>query len=688
MKNIALACVLLISGAIADSSHNDRRESTILYGLMGITDYLHFNPKAIDDELSQAIFEDYIEILDDSKRFFLASEIKELSKYQKEIDNQIDAFNFEFFEESEKMTISAIERAKVLYESIINSEIKASGVVYETEGSKKEFAADLDALHKEWENLIQYTVIGKMYDLESDELAVEELQAKAVKKTKELMDDWFKRMSQVTHAERFERYMNTIMGQFDPHTSYFSPKDQETFEIQMSNKLEGIGAQLQQAGDFVKVLSIVPGGPAWKGEELEADDIIIAVQQLGAEPVDIAGMRLDDVIQMIRGDKGTTVILKVKRKGGILKQIQIVRDEIILEDALARSAVLSTEKSKTDIGYINLPLFYGTFEGGKSCAEDVDVEIEKLRKENVKGIILDLRYNRGGSLPDAIDMAGLFIEKGAIIQVSDNKGKVEVYKDENSNVSYDGPLIVLVNSVSASSSEIVAGALQDYKRAIIVGGPKTYGKGTVQGLFDLDRMLDVEDEIKPLGQVKLTTQKFFRVSGKSNQLTGIVPDIIIPDEFYAFDYGENEYEDALAYSEIDAMDFSQDIYIPKKVSELRAKSKNRIESDAKFQRIKEYSQLLADQDSETTVMLEYNKYATEIKEMAEKMEKFEDIFESSVEGMEARNTSADQEYIDEYEARQAKNVRFLETLVKDIQLKESLEILEDMIEVDRRIAQK
>jgi len=688
MKNFILTSALFLIGALINTTSADQREGTILYALMGVTDYLHFSPKAIDDELSVEIFDDYIKLLDESKRFFLQSEIDRLKQYKKEIDNQINDFDFEFFEVSEEMTIDAIARAKVIYEAIIEKEIPQGEGTYETDGNKKVFAGSLDELYVEWEQLIQYTIVGKMYDYDDDETTSEELRKKATMKTKELFDDWFTRMSKVTHADRFERYMNTIMGQFDPHSTYFSPKEQENFEMQMSNKLEGIGAQLLQDGDFVKVVSIVPGGPAWKGEELQSDDVIIEVQQLGAEPVDIAGMRLDDVIRMIRGDKGTTVILKVKRKGGITKSISIVRDEIILEDALAKSAVLSVENQVENIGYINLPLFYGTFEGGKSCAADVDQEIEKLRKEKVKGIILDLRYNRGGSLQDAIDMAGLFIEKGAIIQVSDNQGRTEVYKDENSNVSYDGPLIVLVNGVSASSSEIVAGALQDYKRAVVIGGPKTYGKGTVQGLFDLDRMIQDDNGMKPLGQVKLTTQKFFRVSGKSNQLQGIVPDVIIPDEFHAIDYGENEYEDALPYSEIESINYSQSVYVTKKVAELKSKSFERISTSDKFQRVKEYSKLLAEQDDDTQVSLDYANYELELDKSREKLEKFEDIFEEAAEGLIAKNASADQEYIDEFESRQVKNQRFLENLINDIQLRESLMVMKDMIAVDNRLAKK
>lgn len=690
IKNVLLAvCMFLISPFFNSSESYNERESMILYTLMGLTDYLHYSPKSINDDLSMEIFEDYVEVLDQSKRFLLKSEVDKLSLHKRDIDNQINAFELDFFEESNELMRGAITRAKSIYEKVIAAEINIDdSTTYETDGNKKEFSTNYEELYKEWEQLIQYTIIGKMYDLDSEDSDENEVKMEAVKRSKKLYDNWFERLEEVSRAERFDNYVNTIMTQFDPHSSYFSPKEQENFEIQMGNKLEGIGAQLAQDGDFVRVVSVVPGGPAWKGEELAEEDVIIAVQQLDGKEVDISGMRLDDVISMIRGDKGTTVILKVKRTGGITKTIEIVRDEIILEDALAKSAILGIDKEDAEIGYINLPLFYGVIDGGKSCAQDVESEIEKLKKDGVDGIILDLRYNRGGSLPDAIDMTGLFIEKGPVLQVSDNRDNVEVYEDENAHITYDGPLIVLVNSVSASSSEIVAGALQDYKRAVIVGGPKTYGKGTVQGLFDLDRMVKDKGDIKPLGQAKVTVQKFFRVSGKSNQLTGIKPDVIIPDEFYDYDYGEIDNEDALGYSEINSLDYTQNVYKVKKIEELIANSNSRVNSNNKFDSVKKYSSLLEEKKDDTQVYLDYEKYTEDIETVASKIETFEKAFEESTDDMVVKNTTSDLDYINEFDSRKMKNVRFLESLMEDIQLNESLYIMKDMIAVDKRLAQK
>lgn len=682
-------CLVFVSSFFQVDSSNYERESAILYTVMGISDYLHFSPKEIDDTFSEAIFDDYISLLDESKRFLLQSEINHLSTYIRDIDNQINDFDFEFFNKTCQVIDDAIDRAEGIYKEIIHKDISINEMVsYETDGAKKEHPSSIEALYQEWEDLIQYTVVGKMYDLSDSDKSKEELKNEAILKTMKLYDEWFERLHNISRNDRFDQYINIIMSQFDPHSSYFSPQEQENFEIQMGNKLEGIGAQLLQEGDFVKVMSIVPGGPAWKGQELQENDIIIEVQQENEKSIDIAGMRVEDVIRMIRGDKGSVVILKVKRTGGITKTIAIERDEIILEDALARSAIIGIENEVNRIGYIHLPLFYGTFDGGKSCAADVEKEIAKLNKDGVNGIILDLRYNRGGSLPDAIDMTGLFIEKGPVLQVTDNRGEKEIYKDENKNVAYDGPLIVLVNGVSASSSEIVAGALQDYDRAVIVGGPKTYGKGTVQGLFDLDRMIEGDHSIKPLGQVKLTVQKFFRVSGESNQLKGIIPDIIVPDEFYSIEYGESDNEDALSYSKIKPLSYNQNVYKTKKIDILKSNSQVRVEDNPNFTRLKEYSQFISGQEDKTQVYLDFDMYKNELDDMSKKMDRFDSIFEDKIEDMYAQITSSDESYVNEFTTRKIKSDRFLNSLLSDIQLNESLLIMQDMLDFDKRLVQK
>lgn len=678
--------------AILDESV-DRRESTILYSLMGIIDYLHFKPKKVNDSFSKEVVKDYLENIDGAKRFLIQEEVDLLLQYNKEIDDEIDRFSFNFFDISVDLMDKSIDRAEQLYKSVMQDDFDLNvNERFEMEGKKKAYAQSEEELEDEWRKFLKYNILSKMESYIDDEkmqdLTEAEKYSKAKESVQKLFDDWFKRLQKSRRADRFDDYINTILTQYDPHSYYFSPKEKENFDIKMGNKLEGIGAQLQQADDYVRVYSIVPGGPAWKKGELEVDDLIVAVTQDGEETVDITGMRLDDVIRMIRGDKGTVVNLRLKKKDGTYENISILRDEIILDDAAAKSAILESEANDEKIGYIHLPLFYSTFDDGNSCSKDIEEELEKLNEENVDGVILDLRYNGGGSLPDVISMAGLFIEEGPILQVKGRDKKPQVHSDEDRSVTYDGPLIVLVNEVSASSSEILVGALQDYGRAVIVGGERTFGKATVQGLYDLDRMISKEDEIKPLGQVKLTTQKFYRIDGTSNQLDGVIPDVIIPDQFSFTEYGEQELEGALSNSKIAPLEYSQNVYKVKNLDVLQKKSTERLAQDPNFKKVNSYGNLLTNLDKETSVSLSFEQFI-EDREVREKMlEPYNDLFEDDVDGFTVRNIEADMEYINQEESRKDKNQNFIEGLQKDFYLLETLSIMHDMLSMDKGIANK
>ena len=301
------------------------------------------------------------------------------------------------------------------------------------------------------------------------------------------------------------------------HTGYFEPIDRENFNIGMSGKLKGIGARLTTDGDFTKISEIIVGGPAWKKGELEKDDLITKVaQDVDDEPVDLTGMVLDDVVQLIRGEPGTTVYLWVKKADGSVEEISIVRDVVVIDESYAKSLILESEDENENVGYIRLPRFYGDYQNrdGRQCSDDIRKEIEKLQDENVKGIILDLRNNGGGYLSEVVKMSGLFIEEGPVVQVKNRGRKPHVLNDEDSRVQYDGAVVVMVNQFSASASEILAAALQDYGRAVIVGtATSTHGKGTVQRFWDLDNAIQGHTEIKPLGSIKLTIQNYYRVNG-------------------------------------------------------------------------------------------------------------------------------------------------------------------------------
>ncbi len=593
------------------------------------------------------------------------------------------------------MIEAGIQRSHDIYQSVIAGDLAIDELeVLELDAEKRDYAADAVELADLWRKYMKFSVVAKISEIQeqgilTDSLSELEIREKAQKDVKKTFDEWFSRMDELRREDRFDQYMNTITHQFDPHSEYFSPKGKENFDIQMGNKLEGIGARLQKAGDFVKIFSIVPGGPAWKGKDLKVDDVILSVRQKDErDAVDITGMRLDDVISMIRGPKGTTVILNVKRLDGTLHAVMIERDEVILDDAAAKSMIISAEGYNDKIGYIQLPIFYSTFDGGNSCANDIEEELEKLKREEVNGVILDLRYNGGGSLPDVIEMAGLFIEKGPVVQVKSRDGKPEVQYDPDPTVTYDGPLILMVNEVSASASEILAAALQDYGRAIIVGGDKTFGKATVQGVYNLDRMIRGESDVKPLGQIKLTTQKFFRINGRSNQLKGVVPDIHLPDQFDFMEYGEDLYEDALSYSEINAVNFGQDVYKVKAKETLAKKSASRVANSDFFDKVQEYGELVEQREDDTEISISLKEYLAEVDKDNTELKPFEDMREANVEGILIRNLDEDRSFINLDESRKAKNLDFIEGLTKDHYLYETMMIMQDMIEQDRRLVQK
>lgn len=360
------------------------------------------------------------------------------------------------------------------------------------------------------------------------------------------MNDYFDLIKDLNRSDWFAIFLNAIVERFDPHTTYFPAEDKERFDISMSGKLEGIGARLQKKNDYTEISELISGGPAWRGKELEAGDVVLKVAQGDAEPVDVVGMRLDDVVKKIKGPKGTEVRLTVKKTDGSIRVITIIRDEVEMEETYARSSVV--EKNGMKYGIIYLPKFYIDFENkdSRDAAKDVAIEVERLKDANVQGIIVDVRDNGGGSLKTVVDIGGLFIEQGPIVQVRTSEGKKEVLYDRDKKVAWDGPLVIMTNSFSASASEILAAAMQDYKRAVIIGGKQTYGKGTVQNVIDLNQFVR-GSAYGDLGALKTTTQKFYRINGGSTQLEGVASDVVMPNKFAYLKMGERDEKNAMPW---------------------------------------------------------------------------------------------------------------------------------------------
>jgi carboxyl-terminal processing protease len=650
----------------------------------------HFAPKTINDDFSEKVFDLYIKRLDYNKKFFIQSDINDLKKFEHSIDEDIKDSRFGFFDKSLELVNKRIDEAQGYYKEILEKPFTfAKNEDVELDAEKLKFAKNKEELKEAWRKYLKYQTLSRVVDMmetqekekeKNDTVTIKskaELEVDARKKVLKSNDDWFKRLKKFDRNDRITTYFNTITSIYDPHTEFFPPKDKANFDIGMSGQLEGIGAQLQEKDGAIKVSNIVPGSASYRQGQLKAGDVILKVAQGEAEPVDITDMRLDDAVQLIRGKKGTEVRLTVKKPDASTVVIPIIRDIVVLEETYAQSAIL---KGKKNIGYIKLPSFYADFNeiDGRSCSKDVKKELAKLKEEKVDGVILDLRYNGGGSLGDVVSMAGLFIDKGPIVQVKSRTEESRVMDDRDPTTFYDGPLVVMVNSNSASASEIMAAAIQDYKRGVIVGtSPSTFGKGTVQRFFDLDKYLPSQyASLKPLGQVKITTQKFYRVNGGATQLKGVIPDITLPDPYYLLDQGEKEQDYPMAWDEIAPASY-QPLAPSYSIESLKAKSEARLKNNEGFSTLEEAAKRLKKQKDSTIVSLNFDTYYAEQKRAKAESKKMEE-FDKEIPGLDVASIKTDLLAIEGDTTKTAKVKDWFKNIKKDIYLHETVDIINDM----------
>ena len=704
---------------------NPEKEKAIVSTALNALSGLHYEPLVLDDDFSAKVYRLYLDRIDGSRRFFTQADIEAFEQYELAIDNQLTNSQLDFFNAVEQRLGSAIDRSQTYYREILAEpfDFEREEVV-ELDGEKKPFPATEAELRESWRKALKWEVMtrlndkieqqqeaeeeddsdagadededGEDEDLDSDDAGdqsvegktIEELEADARRAVLKSFDGWYERMAKMKRADRLSDYLNAVTAVYDPHTGYFAPIDKDNFDINMSGKLEGIGARLQTDGEYTKVSDIVAGGPAWKGKELAEKDIIMAVAQEGEEPVDIAGMNLNEVVQLIRGPKDTKVVLTVKRVDGTIQDIVIVRDVVILEEGFAKSLILDTDEHER-VGYIRLPRFYADFsdDEGRSSFRDVRTEVEKLKTEKVSGIILDLRNNGGGSLRDVVKMTGLFIEDGPVVQVKGRDAQPEVLEDEDSDVQYDGPLVVMVNEFSASASEIIAAALQDYGRAVVVGN-KTFGKGTVQRFINLDAALRGARNVKPLGNLKVTTQKFYRVNGGSTQLEGVTPDIILPDSYAYLETGERENDYPMPFDKIAPAQYKRTPAYVASLNAIRDKSDTRVQGDAVFQAIDTYAKDLRTERDETLVSLRLKDYMAEQTVRSAESKKYKELF-TPIEGLKVDNLELDKLTLkNAEEGKKERNKDFIERVEKDWHLYETIQIVSDMVASDVKVAEK
>lgn len=569
-KGLVLLAVVLFGGLFFAFRYTSgatdvvlSQRQRLLSAVGSLLESQHYSPKNINNDFSKKLFQKFLDELDGDKSFFLKSDISALQKYELTLDDEIKGADIRF-----APAVGVIYEKRLADVTVLYKEILAQPFDFTKEesamldGSKQSYAANEAEQKDRWKKLLKYYTLERYVDLleqkeqnkDKKDFQVKtdaELEAEARGLVLKAMNKRFERIKNtVKDEQRFNTFINSVTSLMDPHTDYFAPVEKRSFDEQMSGRFYGIGAQLTEDDFGVKIASVQPGGAAWKSGELAVNDVVLKVAQGTAEPVDVAGFATEDVVKLIRGNKGTEVRLTVKKSDGTIKLITMQRDEIVLDETFARSAVV--EETGRKIGYIWLPEFYADYEreNGNRCSEDVAKEIIKLKKENIQGLVMDLRNNGGGSLYEVIQMVGLFINQGPVVQVRDRDGKANVYGDQRPGTLYDGPLAVLVNELSASASEIFAGAIQDYRRGVVIGSTSTYGKGTVQKTVPFGKVVDMNSGRTDLGAVKLTFQMFYRINGGSTQLKGIEPDIVLPDSYEYLKIREKDVPNALPWDQI------------------------------------------------------------------------------------------------------------------------------------------
>ncbi|MFP5491685.1 MAG: carboxy terminal-processing peptidase [Bacteriovoracia bacterium] len=673
--------------------------------LKGALENMHLANKSIDDKLSKEAFKLYLERVDYGKQFLTDADVAILRKFETQMDDQLQAGKLTIVDATTQIMNQRLPQVETWINELLAKPLDYSKKEsLETDAEKRKYSKNEKELRELWSKVLKYDVMSRLADLKEerdqdpakkaeeakkpknkkkksaadgedlkkmDDVALE---AKARKKTAESFKKILQRLKDEKKNDKLDKFYNSIARVFDPHTNYLIPEEKEDFDIDMSGKLEGIGAILREEGSYIKVERIVPGSASWKTKELDAEDTILKVAQGRDEPVDVVDMPLRDAVKLIRGKKGSEVRLTVKKPNGLVKTVAIVRDVVEIEDSYVKGTIIEDKKTKTKVGYINVPKFYRDFNdrSGRNCTVDVQKELIRMKREKIQGLILDLRNNGGGALEDARMISGLFIEKGPIVQVKASTGSVEILADQDSTVEFDKPMIVLINRFSASASEIVAAALQDYGRAIIVGGEFSHGKGTVQLVVDLDNYVSpAMKTYSPLGALKITIQKFYRINGSSTQYKGVTPDIILPDPYAHLESGEQFLKHSIPWAKVKPVSFKA--WTPKySLSNVAAKSEKRVAKDARFSKVREtvtWYDARRKQTVKDLTMVGYLKDRKEVKERAEALEKEEESKDLVVKSLDNLSEKVAQEKFDEF----SKGLRV------DPVIEESVMIIKDML---------
>ena len=649
----------------------------------------HFNVKSLNDDMSEQIFHTYLENIDGQKRFFLQSDYREFAKYMYRIDDQLRNLDLTFFDLTYQRLILRMNEVENLYMSLLSRpfdfERKES---FDTDYEEQLFPLSSTSRAEKWRKQLKLSTLSVLYDKveeakkKNEESTAEHvspswavLEQEARETTRENMENYFNLMNELERKDWFDIYLNAFVLQFDPHTNYFNPDDKDRFDMNMSGKFEGIGARLSKRDQAIKVVDIIVGGPLWRDQLMEVGDEIQLVRQDEGDAVDIRSMRLDDAIKLIKGPKGSTVYLTIKKVDGTIQTIPVKRDLVVLEESYARSSVINRLDQR--YGLIHLPKFYVDFKSYKerNAAHDVEQEIVNLKEAGVEGLIIDLRNNGGGSLQTVVDIAGLFIDKGPIVQVKSTVSKTEVLRDRDDKTLWDGPMVILVNELSASASEILAAALQDYERAIVLGSKQTFGKGTVQNVVDLNRFLS-NSTYGNLGALKITTDKFYRINGGSTQLEGVKSDVITPDRYSYVDVGERDEDNPMSWDKITPLMYTKwHGYL--NYNEVIKKSQDRVNNHPIFKLVDQDAKWVEQRQNDKSITLNYQQYVSKLEADRTYSDQFDAVKEYNNK-LKFTVAPAEQERIVADSIFREKRERWFSDLTADFYVEEAVNILDHL----------
>lgn len=690
--NILLLAIFI---AIASCSfttktfENPNRDKLLMQLISYLLEQGHFQPKYFNDEFSLEVYKRFLNRIDPYKHYFYKSDIEVFKQYEQQLDDQIQNYEIEFFNIVYKRLTQRINESVDVYNDILSKpfdyEINEN---FNSESEELDYVSSRNEMYERWRKQLKFTTLSSYHDLLSDQQSKSN-NSDLTTKTKEQIEEE-SRLSTLGNLEQtaiyfndlrrddwLSIYINSIAESFDPHTYYFAPQDKDRFDASMSGKYEGIGARLEKKMNEIRITELISGGSAWRQNKLQVGDIILKVRQEDEnEAVSVLGKRLDDAVKLIKGPKGTSVILTLRRVDGTIEDLKIPRDEIELEETYVKSSILKSDDYI--FGVINLPKFYIDFEdlNSRNATTDLKKEIQRLKSEGMNGLVLDLRNNGGGSLKTVVDIGGLFIDKGPIVQVRSTGYDSEVLRDRDPSIIWDGALVILVNEFSASASEILAAAMQDYKRAVIIGSKQTYGKGTVQNIIDLNKMIK-NNTNGDMGALKFTTQKYYRINGGSTQLEGVKSDIVLPNRYTYMDMGEKDQDNPLPWDEIQPATYKEwENSI--NYEEIIKLSRNRVNNNPTLKLIDESARWIEKTRSKKVFSLNYKIFKNEMIDNERESKKFDSISNYKTDLLFS-SLSYEFPLMDRDSVLRDNRNRWHESLSKDIYMEEALNVLKDLL---------